>query len=145
MTPSPHREKLYTVWATIRRRCYDKTYKDYPRYGGQHITMCKEWRDDFDSFYNWALISGYKPGLTVDRVCNTRGYNPGNCRWASRKTQANNRSTNTYLTFDGRTMTLAQWADRTGIPDYTIIRRMERGWSLEKTLTEPVRKYKRKE
>ena len=107
--------------------------------------MCKEWRDDFDSFYNWALISGYKPGLTVDRVCNTRGYNPGNCRWASRKTQANNRSTNTYLTFNGRTMTLAQWADRTGIPDYTIIRRMERGWSLEKTLTEPVRKYKRKE
>ena len=138
----PHRDRLYTVWRTIKRRCYDPSYKDYPHYGGRHITMCKEWRDNFESFYQWALKTGYRPGLTVDRVCNTRGYNPGNCRWASRKQQANNRTTNTHLKMDGKSMTISQWAELTGIPDYAIIRRMERGGSVKKSLTTPLQSRK---
>lgn len=137
--PSLH--PLYEVWRSIKRRCYDKTNKDYAHYGARGIKMYPPWRDDYMEFYTWSLSHGYKHGLTIDRVCNNRGYFPGNCRWVSRRAQANNRGTNTRVTIEGETHTIAQWARIKGIKDNTIIERIRRGMDPVEAILKPARQY----
>lgn len=135
---------LYETWRTIRKRCHDKRNKDYPHYGGRGIRMCEEWRTSYEAFYNWAMSHGYKRGLTVDRICNHRGYSPSNCRLVSRKAQAYNRSTNTHITYMGEVHTLQEWSEKLGIPKNTIAMRVARGWTMEKALSTPVKKSNKK-
>jgi len=80
--------KLYYVWNNIKCRCYCKTTPNYNWYGGKGITMCDEWRNDFETFYNWAINNGYeyldderKNRLQIDRIDSSKGYCPENCRW----------------------------------------------------------------
>ncbi len=140
----PSKHPLYEVWRTIKKRTEQKDYKDYARYGGRGIKMCDEWRNDYMAFYRWALTHGWKKGLTLDRVCNNRGYNPYNCRFVSRKAQANNRSTNTKVTVNGVERTIAQWGRVNHIGETTILQRIARGWSPEKAVTTPSREYEKK-
>ncbi|MBO5663596.1 MAG: hypothetical protein J6V82_04430 [Clostridia bacterium] len=135
--------KLFGIWCGMRQRCSDVNNRDFQRYGGRGITVCDEWQTDFRPFYNWAIASGYADSLTIDRIDVNGNYEPSNCRWATRKEQANNRRTNIYLTYEGDTFTLAQWAERTGIAGDTLSKRLYRhGWSIEKALTTPVRKQR---
>lgn len=120
------------------KRCDNVRCKDYPKYGGRGIKVCQEWYD-FETFYDWAISHGYKSHLTLDRVCNNRGYNPGNCRWVSRKAQANNRTTAMYYTVDGKTRSLAQWCREYDIPPHVVVHRMEDGWDVKRAITEPRR------
>lgn len=126
------------------RRCEDPGCKDHAHYAGRRITVCEEWHD-FDVFEQWARAHGYRDGLTIDRVDNNKGYSPGNCRWVSRRAQASNRSTNTYFTLDGRTMTLQRWSVESGVPVDRIVHRMEHGWSFERAVRTPVRAYHRRQ
>lgn len=135
--------KLFNVWVKMRERCTNANSKDYPRYGGRGITVCDEWQNDFITFYDWAMANGYADDLTIDRIDNDKGYSPKNCRWATHKEQANNRCTNIFLTYDGDTFTLAQWAEKSGIAWDTLSKRLFRyGWSVEKALTTPARKQR---
>ena len=77
----------------MKRRCYNKNNKDYGRYGGRGIVMCDEWKNDFMSFYSWAINNGYRDDLTIDRINNDGIYEPDNCKWVTMKEQAQNRST----------------------------------------------------
>lgn len=135
-TPEEH-ARLREIWRSMRKRTTNPACKDYAHYGGRGIRMCKEWEEDFDAFERWALDNGYRQDLTVDRVANNKGYNPGNCRWVTRKAQANNRTTASRYTIDGRTRTLAQWCREYDIPAYTVIHRLEDGWDIKRAITEP--------
>lgn len=89
-THSKSNTKLYNVWHGIKQRCFNKKTKAYKDYGERNITVCKDWLD-FENFYNWAINSGYKEGLTIDRINNNGNYEPSNCRWENSFTQNTNR------------------------------------------------------
>lgn len=80
----------YKTWAGIKRRCFNKNDKAYPAYGGSGITVCDRWSTSFEAFFS---DMGPKPGpeYSIDRIDGTRGYEPGNCRWATDTQQARNR------------------------------------------------------
>lgn len=93
----------------MKNRCYNKndTYK-YSRYGARGIKVCNEWLE-FKPFLEWALSSGYSENLTLDRINNSDGYYPENCRWVSMSVQNKNRSTTHFVTINGETKCVKEW------------------------------------
>lgn len=132
---------IYMVWAGMIHRCESPTSKDYPRYGGRGITVCKRWREDFMAFYEDIGYSRPE-GCTLDRVDNNGPYSPDNCRWSTPKQQGNNRRTNRNIEFSGETKTLAEWAAVIGIAPEVLAKRI-RKWPLERALTEAPHANKR--
>ena len=120
--------KIYRVFAAMKQRCYNKNNKEYQNYGRRGIVVCQEWLDDFMNFYNWAMDNGYQEGLSIDRIDNDGNYEPANCRWTDRKAQNNNRRNNTYLSYNNKTQTLAQWGEELNIDQHTISARKRKGW-----------------
>jgi hypothetical protein len=86
--------KQYVVWAGMKQRCYDKNIKQYKDWGGRGITVCEEWVNNFETFYDWCNKNGYKKGLQIDRINNDGNYEPSNCRFVTRTTNNQNRRFN---------------------------------------------------
>lgn len=82
--------RLSTIWREIKRRTLNPNFKQYDDYGGRGITICDEWKNDFMSFYNWAMSNGYSKELSIDRIDNDGNYCPENCRWTTRTIQNRN-------------------------------------------------------
>lgn len=122
----------------MKSRCKNLTTHNKKSYFDKGITVCDEWANDFLTFQRWAIAHGYKDDLTIDRIDGNKGYSPENCRWATRKQQQNNMSSNTYLTFQGEVHTISEWSDITGLPAYLISSRIRGGWSDEQILTTPI-------
>ncbi len=133
---------LYRIWVEMQRRCYDEKSQSFKNYGGRGIEVCNEWQQSFSSFQAWSLANGYSRELTIDRKDNDGDYCPENCRWVSRKVQANNNRRNRNISYNGVTKTIAQWAEQTGMQWHTLYNRIDRGWPIERALTEPVHKTK---
>lgn len=126
---------LYDVYYAMRRRCLNTKCKDYKNYGGRGITICDEWLKGFCAFQRWALSNGYCKGLTLERIDNSKGYSPLNCKWATRYEQSRNTRVNAVYTHNGKTQNVAEWSRQTGIKAVTICTRLSRGWSIERALT----------
>lgn len=128
MSKSP----LYAVWSTMKDRCLNEKSSDYGLYGGRGITVCERWM----SFENFAADMGDRPhGTSIDRIDNSKGYEPRNCRWATTKDQARNKRNSRFLTLHGETLTVAEWAERVGINPDCIHQRLSRGMSDEDALS----------
>lgn len=138
------RERLHNIWYLIKYRCENETSPAYKNYGGRGIRMCKEWSDDesgYNAFKEWALSNGYSKELSIDRIDNDGDYEPDNCRWADCYTQANNKRINVYYEYNGESRTLPQWEKVCGIPWKNLWGRIRRnGWTIERALTQPMRK-----
>ena len=127
--------KLYAVWRSMKQRCFDENSSSYFRYGGRGITVCDEWKDDFQAFYDWSMANGYREGLSIDRIDVNGNYEPGNCRWATMKKQANNRTNNTIVEYNGVSKTLSEWAEFYNISYDIFLKRLEGGNSFEDAIT----------
>lgn len=127
--------RIYRIWRGILTRCTNSKHHSYKLYGAKGITVCDEWRN-FESFLEWSVANGYNDTLSIDRIDNSQGYCPSNCRWTTTTVQANNTSRNHYLTFRGETHTLIEWSRITGISYNTLRDRINNlKWDAEKALT----------
>ena len=133
------RSRIYRTWVNMHERCNDSNNAVYRIYGGRGIEVCEEWRQ-FERFYEWANGSGYTDLLTIDRINNDGNYEPSNCRWATKRDQANNKSTNRYITYDGETLTLAETARKYNIGQELLCGRLRLNWCIAKALTQECRK-----
>lgn len=137
-------KKIYTKWIGMRQRCNNPKRDGYKYYGGRGIRVSKKF-DKFEDFLEWALKSGYKDGLTIERINVNGDYCPENCEWATLKDQARNRRNNVYIEINGVTKLQQQWFDESPIDDRTIFNRIHRqGWDILDALTRPANKYTRK-
>jgi hypothetical protein len=126
----------YSSWSSMRRRCDNKNSVHYHRYGGRGITYQENW----DKFENFLADMGEmpKPGLTLERIDNNGNYTKENCRWATRKEQAQNRggkNATRFYTFNGKTMCIADWAKEIEITPQSLQKRLNKGWPLEIALS----------
>jgi len=127
---------LYGTWGHMMHRCYNPANDRWSSYGGRGITVCLRWHDVRNFIED--NMNKKKPGLTLDRVDNNGPYSPENCTWSTAKQQSCNKRSNHYLTFKEQTLRVHQWSQLLNIQQNTILTRLSRGWSIEKTLTTPV-------
>lgn len=134
-----HNDRLYGIWKTMKTRCFNPNCEKYRNYGGRGITVCDEWKEDFQAFYDWAIANGYSDELTIERNNVNGDYTPENCCWIKLEEQARNKTTNIRLEYNGETHILAEWSKITGISESELSYRVKSGWSVEKTLTTKTR------
>lgn len=129
--------RLWTIWCGMKSRCcYTKNiaFKDY---GGRGIKICSEWLHNFSAFQEWALKSGYADNLTIDRINCNGNYEPSNCKWSTYEEQENNRRDTVYLTIQGQSLPVSEWARKVGIPAATLRSRIANGWEESEILLKP--------
>lgn len=135
-TCSETKTRLYQIWVAMRYRCNNKNNKHYE---AKNISVCKDW-NDFNNFKTWSLTKGYNNSLTIDRIDNSKGYSPDNCRWVDNYVQHNNQSSNRCITYKDKTRTIAQWAEELKLNRQTLYSRLKRGWSTERALETSIRR-----
>jgi hypothetical protein len=122
--------RLYSIWANMKRRCYGVHASGYERYGGRGITVCKEWKNDFQAFYDWAMSHGYSDGLTIDRIDVNGNYEPSNCRWETLQNQQRNRRNTILIEDNGELKTVLQLSQEKGISKDILYRRYKKQQAL---------------
>lgn len=127
----------YHVWASMLDRCRNPNNIQYADYGGRGIRVCEQWK----AYRNFAADMGPRPdGMTLDRINNDGNYEPGNCRWATRKEQQRNQRRAVYVMIEGQRYRAIELADRSGLKSDTIIARAKRGLSYDEVMS-PERRH----
>lgn len=119
--------KLYRVWHGMKMRCNPKRKSHRSRYYDRGITVCEEWANSFEKFYEWAIANGYKEGLTIDRINNDGIYEPSNCRWTTTYIQARNKRSNVMVEHNGKTLCISDWEKELGYGNDSLGRRYRMG------------------
>lgn len=134
-THGKHGTRLYRIWQAMHARCYITTSAGYKNYGKRGIVICPEWVNDFQAFYDWAVLNGYADNLTIDRIDVNGNYEPNNCRWATYAEQASNKRSTRHITYNNEIHTIAEWAQIVGIDERIIRWRLGNNWTIERALT----------
>lgn len=139
--------RFYRIWAKMRNRCNNPNESTFKYYGGKGIKVCERWADfslffnDMNPSYEEHVKKYGEKNTTLDRIDNSKDYEPNNCRWATRSVQSNNKSTNKIIEYNGESHNLTEWSKILGIARDVLQWRIYRGnWSIEKTLTTPVKR-----
>lgn len=131
--------RLRKIWEGMMSRCHNKRAKDYSSYGAIGIRVCIKWHK-WHTFAKWALSNGYAENLTIERIKNSSGYSPDNCRWATMKEQQRNRRSNHLVTAFGETKTITEWTEdpRCRVTKYALrVRLVLQGMDPEQAITHP--------
>lgn len=136
--------RLYALHKKIKSRCMDSKNDRFSDYGGRGITMCPEWLDSYVTFRDWALANGYRDDLTIDRRDVNGPYSPENCRWITNQEQQNNRRDNHYITYNGQTRTITEWARIYNLSENGLVHRIRRGWDVERAFHTPMQEKKKR-
>ena len=138
MTRTPE----YHAWEGIKQRCFNPNHQYYSHYGGRGITICDRWKNSSENF---LADMGSKPTAkhSIDRIDNDGDYCPGNCRWATKAEQENNKRNNRLITIGCVTLNIAQWAKEMGFKRTVIWNRLNSGWSEYRAVMTPVRQRKK--
>lgn len=137
------KHSAYSIWHGIITRCYLATHPNYQNYGARGITMCKEWRESPDVFVQWAISTGYKKGMSIERKDNEKGYSPDNCCWIPRGDQNYNKRNTHWVIWEGKKISLAKLIKEKGLSFGMVGKRLERGWSVSDAITKSKRIYKK--
>lgn len=128
--------RIYYEWCNMKSRCNNHKNTMYKNYGGRGIRVCEEWVDSFEAFMHWAMSNGYNDAMTIERIDVDGDYTPKNCKWISAREQYLNRTDSHLLTAFGKTQTIKEWSEESGIKYDTIERRINQyGWSAEDAVT----------
>lgn len=141
--PKTKPPKLYKVWSAMKDRCSNPHNHKFPNYGAKGIRVCDEWLHNYSAFKEWSYANGYQEGLSIDRIDNSKGYCPENCRWVNMIVQQNNRTNNIRIEIDGVTHTLSEWSKISGIKTDTIYRRIKNGFPVKEAVFKPLIGYPR--
>lgn len=125
----------YSARHQAKQRCFNPKTKQWQDYGGRGITMCDRWRDSFEAFLE--DMGPRPPKTSIDRKNNGGNYEPGNCRWATKKEQQRNMRTNVLVTIEGVTRCLSEWSEISGIARSTLVKRLQKGNALSELLIPP--------
>ena len=140
----PYRdERAFKVWSYMLSRCYNPAHKAYSHYGERGIGVCDEWRNDYTKFREFLYTNGYDENAafgecTLDRIDNSKGYEPSNCRLVSMKEQSLNKTNNHRIKYNGKIMTVTEAAEMNGLPNTLVFNRLDKGWSMKKALETPI-------
>lgn len=139
--------RIHRTYTNMKTRCYNPHYYLFKNYGGKGITICDEWlgENGLKNFADWSMKNGYSDKLSIDRIDNSKGYSPENCRWVDMRTQQNNRTNNRILSCGGESHTMAEWSKISGIPYFAIQGRLSRGWSEQDAVSRPLQRQKNRE
>ena len=139
------RHPLYRVWSSMIQRCHNPRDSSYGRYGAKGVCVCDEWRGDAQAFIEWSLASGYERGLQIDRIDSTDGYRPGNCRFVTQKQNSRRVHYHSGVVIEhmGRSLSITEWSNLTGISETTIRRRIAYGLPSAEILA-PTQRSKRR-
>lgn len=130
------RNAAYRIWVNMKSRCLNPKATGYENYGGRGITIDAEWVSSFDAFLR-NVGSRPSPSHTLDRIDVNKGYEPGNCRWATQTQQCRNTRVNHVVIIDGERMTLAEAVEKSPVCYNTALYRLKRGWSVVDAVTLP--------
>ena len=130
-------KKMYGNWHDMKQRCQNQNSRAYKWYGGRGIRVCQEWQK-FRPFMEWALSNGWEEYLTIERNDVNGHYEPSNCSWIPRNKQSCNTRRSRFITHEGQTMILKHWEQQLGVKRELLRRRLDKGWSIERTFNTPL-------
>jgi hypothetical protein len=131
------RTLIYGIWTQMKKRCHNPKDKSYPEYGGRGIHVCERWRNSFPAFLE-DMGPRPSPAHSLDRIDGTKGYEPGNVRWATSSQQYRNVERNAWVVVNGRRMVLKDACVVLGLPYDAVRRRIGRGWTVKRALSTPI-------
>ena len=133
-----HNHRLYNLYNSMLGRCYNPKCINYKYYGAKGISVCDEWKNSFETFVVWANQNGYNDTLSIDRIDNSKGYNPENCRWVEMREQYINKKYTALYTHNGITLTMKEWCD---VLDFSYVLAKTRRREAKRKNIEPSFEY----